>query len=134
MLQIKTFERLLKFATLGLLGFAVNVGITALTHEVLGAPPEVAFAVALLIVLGLNFISSRYLIFEAATGSAKHQLFRYVLASAGFRVSEYLGFLVIHTLAGVPYLPAALVVLGISFFIKFFFYDRVVFPCHQETE
>lgn len=112
---------------MGSVGFLLNIGITAFAHELLGATEELAFAIALAMVFAFHFLSGRYVIYGASDGDPKRQLLRYALASGGFRGAEYVGFLVLHTAAGLPYLAAAMVVLGASFIVKFFFYGRVVF-------
>ena len=122
-----TFARFFRFAAMGSLGLGLNVGITAFVHEVLGVSEELAFAVALACVVSFHFLSGRYVIYGAAAGDPKRQLLRFGLATGGFRGAEYLGFLVLHTLVGVPYLAVIVIVLGSSFIAKFVFYGRVVF-------
>jgi putative flippase GtrA len=119
--------RFIRFTAMGSLGLILNLGITAFVHEVLGASEELAFAVALAIVFSFHFLSGRYVIYGAADGDPKRQLLRYGLATGGFRAAEYLGFLVLHTIAGIPYLAVIVIVLGSSFIAKFFFYGHVVF-------
>jgi putative flippase GtrA len=122
-----SFARFFRFAAMGLIGMVLSVGITAFVHEVLGISEELAFAVALASVVSFHFMSGRYVIYGAAAGDPKRQLLRFGLATGGFRAAEYLGFLVLHTLIGVPYLLVIVIVLGSSFIAKFFFYGRVVF-------
>ena len=105
-----------------------------LQHEWLGAPEELAFAVALAVVFFVSFIASRYLIFEgAARGDARRQLGRFGFWNVGFRLAEYTGFLVFHTLLGLPYLLTIVAVLGVSFLTKFFTYSTVVFVDDREV-
>jgi len=126
--QPRTFRQILRFAALGAAGFVLNVAITISLHERLGAPEELAFAVALAVVFGFSFVTSRYLIFAgAADGESGKQLLKFAIFSAGFRLSEYLGFLVLHTLLRLPYLLSIVAVLSVSFLTKFFTYSTVVF-------
>ena len=130
----KTLGRMARFGAVGAAGFGLNIAITVSLHEWLGAPEELAFAVALVAVFGFSFLTSRYLIFEGASrGDAKRQLIRFVISNAGFRVAEYLGFLVLHTLIGLPYVPAIVAVLACSFLTKFFTYSTVVFVDDREA-
>lgn len=122
--MIRTFSR---FGVLTVLSFTVNVGLTALLHEIIGAPEEIAFALSILVVFIMNFIFQRYYVFAGTDRGAANQLMMYLIFSMAFRGSEYLSFLVMHTWLGVQYLVAIVSVLGVSFFAKFFFYDRVVF-------
>ena len=124
---ISTSQRFLRFVGMGSVGFCLNLAITAFVHEVLGASEELAFAVALATVFTFHFLSGRYVIYSAAGGDPRRQLVRYALASGAFRGAEYLGFLGLHTVAGIAYPVAIVAVLGTSFFAKFFFYGRVVF-------
>jgi putative flippase GtrA len=123
-----TMSRMARFAVMGAAGFGLNIGLTVLLHEVLGAPEELAFAVALAVVFAFSFVTSRYLIFEgAAGGDPRKQLVKFAVSNAGFRVAEYVGFLVLHTILGLPYLLAIVAVLAFSFLTKFFTYSTVVF-------
>jgi putative flippase GtrA len=117
-----------RFGAMGAAGFALNLAVTVSLHEWVGAPEELAFAVALAVVFVFSFVTSRYLIFAgAAHGDPRKQLVRFAISNAGFRVAEYLGFLVLHTLLDLPYLAAIVAVLGFSFLTKFFTYSTVVF-------
>jgi putative flippase GtrA len=130
----KTLGRMARFGAVGAVGFGLNIGITVSLHEWLGAPEELAFAVALAVVFGFSFLTSRYMIFAGASdGDPKKQLVKFAVFSAGFRVAEYLGFLVLHTLIGLPYLPAIVAVLAFSFLTKFFTYSTVVFVDDREA-
>jgi putative flippase GtrA len=120
-------ERLARFIGVTAVGFPLNLGITAFVHEVLGGPEEIAFATALVCVFAFNFGACRYVIFRATTGNPRSQLLKYAGMSAVFRLAEYLGFLLVHTVLDVQYLMAAVVVLGTSFFLKFHTYGTFVF-------
>jgi putative flippase GtrA len=125
---------MIRFAAMGGIGFALNIGITVGLHEGLGAPEELAFGVALAVVFVFSFLTSRYLIFEGASGGdPKKQLAKFALSNAGFRVAEYIGFLVFHTALGIPYVVAIVAVLAVSFLTKFFTYSTVVFVNDRES-
>jgi putative flippase GtrA len=119
--------RMLRFGLLGVASFTANLGLTAFFHEVLRWRPEIAFAVPLAIVLALNFVACRHLVFEATGDDTGRQLLRFVLSSLGFRSAEWVAFVIIHSIAGLYYLSAVIVVLLVSFFVKFFFFRSVVF-------
>ena len=129
-----TLSRLARFAVMGGVGFVLNIGITVGLHEGLGAPEELAFGVALVVVFVFSFVTSRYLIFEGtAGGDPKKQLVKFAVSNAGFRVAEYVGFLVFHTVLGIPYVIAIVAVLAVSFLTKFFTYSTVVFVNDRES-
>jgi putative flippase GtrA len=130
----KTLGRMGRFAAMGAVGFGLNIAVTVSLHEWLGAPEELAFAVALAAVFVFSFLTSRYLIFAGAShGDPRRQLLKFALSNAGFRVAEYVGFLVLHTLLRLPYLLAIVAVLGFSFLTKFFTYSTVVFVDDREV-
>lgn len=129
-----TLSRLVRFAVMGGIGFALNIGITVGLHEGLGAPEELAFGVALAVVFIFSFFTSRYLIFKGASeGDPAKQLVKFAVSNAGFRVAEYVGFLVFHTVLGIPYVVAIVAVLAVSFLTKFFTYSTVVFVDDRES-
>jgi putative flippase GtrA len=123
-----------RFAGMGAAGFGLNIAVTVSLHEGLGAPEELAFAVALAAVFVFSFLTSRYLIFAGAShGDPRRQLLKFALSNAGFRAAEYVGFLVLHTMLRLPYLLAIVAVLGFSFLTKFFTYSTVVFVDDREV-
>lgn len=129
-----TLGRFARFAAMGAIGFSLNIATTVSLHEVLGVREEFAFAVALVAVFLLSFFASRYLIFEgAARGDPKRQLGKFVFWNGGFRMAEYTGFLILHTILGMPYLLTIVAVLGASFLTKFVTYSNVVFVDDREV-
>jgi putative flippase GtrA len=129
-----TAASLARFAGLGGISFATNVGLTAFLHELVHLPEEVAFAISLVTVFTMNFLACRYVVFSGRAGDPKRQLVLYALSSLGFRLGEYLAFLALHTWLGTPYLLAIFVVLGVSFVIKFLYYRFVVFEPDARSE
>ena len=129
-----TLGRLIRFGALGAVGFGLNIVVTVTLTEALGAPEELAFAIALGVVFIFSFLTSRYLIFVgAAAGDPRKQLFKFAASSAAFRGAEYLGFLLLHTVMGLGYLLAIPAVLGVSFLTKFVAYSNVVFTPDGEA-
>ncbi len=117
-----------------MVSFTLNLGLSALLHEVVRAPEELAFAVALVVVFAVNFLACRYLIFDAAGGNLYRQLVAFALSSLVFRGLEYVAFLLLHSVAGVHYLVAIAAVLGISMIGKFLFYRGAVFVADDDTK
>jgi putative flippase GtrA len=120
-------KSLLRFGGTGGVSFAINVGLTAFLCEIVGVSKENAFAISLAVVFTINFIACRYFVFEGRTGNPQKQLLVYLLSSLFFRGAEYLGFLLVHSVLDLPYIPAIFTVLLISFLLKFSFYKMVVF-------
>lgn len=128
-----TVGRFARFAAMGAIGFSLNIAVTVSLHEWSGAPEELAFAVALVVVFVVSFLAGRYMIFEGASSArATKQLGKFAVWNGGFRFAEYTGFLVLHTILGLPYLLTIVTVLGVSFLTKFLAYSTVVFVDDRE--
>jgi putative flippase GtrA len=119
--------RLVRFGLAGLLSATLVLGLTAALREGAGVPPQAAFAVALVVAYGFNFAFNRRFVFRSR-GPAARQLGLYAAGSAAFRLGEYLLFLLLLEVFGLPYLGAAGAALIVSFLGKFAFFGRVVFP------
>ena len=126
-----------RFGLLGLASFAINIGLTAGLHELAGLAEELAYAVALAVVLVTNFAACRLWVFPDATGGVLGQGLAFLASSAGFRGAEYAAFLLLHTLAGVQYLVTIVIVTGVSTLAKFVHYRFLVFrsaPARAATD
>ena len=111
-----------------LASLVVNLGLTIGLHEGFGIDPAIAYGVALVTVFLMNFVLFRYYVFVQAEPLALvPQFMVYTTSAIGFRLTEYLAFLLLHTLLGVHYVLTIFVVQGISFVVKFFFYGKLVF-------
>lgn len=120
-------DRFARFAAVGVVVFPVNVGVTALLHEVAGLAEEAAFAIALVLVFAIGFAANRHLVFRAGAGRADRQLARYLVASLAFRGLQFASFVVVHTWLGVPYLLGVVAVLGFWLVVKFAVFRSFVF-------
>ena len=125
--SVPIWNRLARFAATGGVAFGLNLSMTVGLHELLGSSEELAFAIALLTVFIFSFFACRYYIFFEARGSIRRQLTLFAASSLGFRCAEYLGFLLLHSMLGVAYVAAVVIILGLSFVTKFVFYRTVVF-------
>jgi putative flippase GtrA len=111
--------------------FALNFGITVGLHQVLGAPEEAAFAVALVTVFVMNFLGMRYFVYPGEHRSVGKQLMLFAVSSGSFRGLEYLAFLALHTWLHYPYRLVLVVVLGTSFVAKYCYYKVFVFALNR---
>ena len=116
-----------RFASLGVLSYATNVGLTFVLHEWYALPAEAAFAAALVTVFCMNFLLMRYYVYPGLRGGLGRQLAQFGVTSALFRGGEYVAFLVLHSWLGTHYLPAIVAVTGAAFVAKFFYYRTAVF-------
>ena len=108
--------------------FVVNLGMTVGLHERLSVDPTVAYAVALLTVFLMNFVFFRYYVFSQPEPlPIRSQFMAYAGSAVGFRLAEYLFFLLIHVVFAVHYVVTIIAVQGASFIAKYFFYGAFVF-------
>ena len=107
--------------------FAANITLTAVLHELIGVGEEVSFAVALATVFAFNFALMRWFVFAGAGRPLLPQFLGFGLSSLAFRGLEFCTFLVLHQVAGIPYLLAATATLTFSFVAKYLFYGRWLF-------
>ena len=116
-----------RFGVLGGISFALNLAVTTGLHELAGVRAETAYAVALALVLLTNFVACRLWVFGDSHGRALDQGVLFLISSLAFRGAEYAAFLVLHTLAGLHYLAAIVLITAFSVATKFLHYRFVVF-------
>ena len=120
----------LRFGTMTVLSFVVNVGGAALLYGPAGLPEELAYALSLVAVMLMNFALMRWWVFPLPATerpAAGKQFLGYLASAAGFRGAEYLAFLLLHTWLGLPPLPTIVGVSIASLIGKFAFYGGRVF-------
>lgn len=122
-----------RFAVLSVVSGAVNVGLTAACHQLAGLNEEASYAIALAAVFAMNFAAMRQWVYRDTRDrhDAASQLLRCGAVSLAVRVSEWLAFVVLHTVLGVYYLVAIAVIMVGSFAGKFLLYDRLVFGARR---
>lgn len=122
-----------QFGLWGVGSFLFNLGFTYLLHEQIGFSEEVAFAVSLAVVLTINFLGCRYVIFDSK-GAIQQEFAHFFGASLAFRAGDYALFLMVHTVFGVHYLIAITVILGATTVVKFAYYRLLVFRSREKAE
>jgi|GEM_PF-2382514 len=105
----------------------LNLGVTVTLHEVLGASAEAAFATALAAVYVASLALLRWYVFPGQRRSLAAQAAGFAATSLLFRSLEFCAFVGLHCGAGVPYLVAAVGVMGGSFLTKYAFYSSWLF-------
>ena len=125
---------LLKFAAGGLISAPTALGVTAALHEWLGLQENSAAGLGLCAALAVNFVFLRHVVFAGSRMSLSRQIGMFLASSGLFRAAEYAGFLVVNRISGAHYLVALAAVLGASFLIKFFVYDKLVFARRPATD
>lgn len=100
---------------------AMSFGLPVILHERAGVAERTAVAIGFAAAYIGNIVVLRLFVFQSR-GSWRKQLARYVPANGGFRLAEYLAFLLLFERGGLDYRIAMLVVLGVSAGLKFFVY------------
>ena len=116
-----------RFVALGATSFSLNLGMTVVLHEFFGVSPELAFAAALITVFCVNFSIMRWWVFRGTPRPLLDQLLGFGVSSLFFRGSEYLGYLLLYRWAGLTYVVAAVVVISVSFSLKYVVYNSWLF-------
>lgn len=115
----------IRFLNNSALSFVVNLGLTIFIRELLGAPAEVSFAIALVTVFIMNFFTLRYYVYQGESIPWRGQFAVYTGSAATFRGLEYVGFLLLHTWLGIDYRFVIISILIVSSIVKFFWYKLV---------
>ena len=123
----ETAAKVLRFAAGGVISSGVTIGITALLHEQFELDESIAAAGGLATALVINFLVLRHLVFGSRSAPVAGQFTRFLASSGIFRGIEYIGFLIVNKVLGIQYLLGLVIVLGLSFILKFIVYERFVF-------
>lgn len=123
-LRNRLLVQLTGFGLSGISSAIVNLSATVSLHEVAGLTVRAAYLGGLLLAMGTNFFICRHLIFNSRK-RIYFQLVAFVGSSLFFRGLEYTAFLFLETVF--PYIAAIVLIQGVSFLLKFFYYRRFVF-------
>lgn len=126
MLGLGSVKKLARFGLASGLSFLITMGLPILLVERASIAPEYAAAAGLITAFLVNFVTLRKFVYQSG-GDWRVQGVRFLVFSAIFRGSEYLIFLILYRLLGVPYVLALGVVLAASFIVKYITYDRLLF-------
>lgn len=121
------YQKLFRYLVNTGLSFVVNLGLTALLHEVFEFREAMAYGVALVVVFVMNFVLFRYYVFDGRTDQPAKQLGTFAATSVVFRVSEWFAFRLLNERFAVHYLLAIVVVQGTTFVVKYFVYGGWLF-------
>ena len=117
--------RLAKWGLLSFLSFLATVGLTIALTEGARLHPRLSFAITLIAVLGCNFLSLRYFVFSASSGSVRRQLGWFGGLSIVFRAAEWMVFAVSEALSSQDYRVLLVGILVVSSLVKFQVYSRL---------
>ncbi len=96
-----------RFTIVSALSFGLQIGLLVLLHGVIGLMEEVAFVLTMAVVFTVNFSLLRRFVYPNQTRSIHGQFIATLSVSLGFRVFEFVMFVILHRLAGIGYLFAA---------------------------
>lgn len=116
----------LRFALAAGLSFGISISFPLIFTSVLHLAPEVGVAAALMIAFLVNFLTVRFFVFRSAA-PVWPQFFAFSLSVGGFRLLEYLAFLLLYRMLHMHYVVALAGILWVSFALKFFFHRKFVF-------
>jgi putative flippase GtrA len=131
--QARSPEKLLTrfngYLAVSALSFVINIGLTSLLHEAVSLKPMWAFGISLTVLFCINFTLMRYWVYRKhlRPGTLRRQFVATMVTSGGFRLTEWLFFVALNEFLKIYYLPAMLIVMGTSFLLKFFVYDKLIF-------
>lgn len=123
-----------RFLLLGIASFLLTLGATAFFHELANLAEETAYLLAILIVFVCNFFGARIYVFESRHKPILKQFTQFAGSSLLFRGAEYLAFILLHTLLGLYYLLATVIVMTVSFICKYLFYKTRVFTREESQD
>lgn len=106
MRHIDNWMQLLRFATVGASGYAVNLAVFWLVFNALGADHRVAATTAFVVAVTNNFLWNRHWTFDAADGHAGFQAARFLTVSLSAFLLSLAVLELLVSLGGVPELPA----------------------------
>lgn len=115
-----------RFVGSGLLVFPIGLLVSFLCHELLGWREEYAGLAAIAVLLLLNFVLARVVVFRSVE-SVRMQLPKFLAIALVMRGLEYLLFLAAFRVGKISYLLAMVAALVISSATKFFLYRSWVF-------
>ncbi len=127
-------KQMFGFGALGVVLLGINLAVTAALREFAGVGVEIAYIGGYASVVVIGFIACRHTIFAAAAGDPTRQFIIFLLSSIFFRSMEYLASVLLYTVLDIQYLLAPVIIQGLSFLIKFFYYRTVVFSDREKPE
>ena len=119
-------SQIVGFGAAGIISIGVNFIVTGCLHELLNMPARIAYAFGLATTIVINFIFIRSVIFQSHNNFSR-QFFIFLFSSFVFRGLEWLVFVVIETIADLPYWGVMFFIHAVSAFIKFCYYKIFLF-------
>jgi putative flippase GtrA len=124
-IKVERAVRLLKFLAAGLPSFMLALPANYWLVDRLGLAKPLAYAIVLLGQLTLNFLLNRTFVFEKRGGSLLREFGPFVVGILGFRVADWLVFVVLVDICGLYYLAVQLGNILVFSVPKFVFAEHV---------
>jgi hypothetical protein len=112
--------------------FFATQGYAAFGTRILGLDAKISYAITLVLVSIQNFFFLMHYVYQTSHKHQWQQFMKFVHSVIGFRIWEYVLFLILHTLLGVHDQIAILIVQGQSVFLKATVYKKHVFRISDE--
>ena len=115
------------FSLVGIVGLSANLAVTAFARDTMKLGVEGAYLMGYISALLIGFALCRFFVFKSTDRPPGAQLTAFVISSTVFRGLEYGASLVLHSVVGVNYLLAIVIVAAGAVFLKFAFYRSYIF-------
>ena len=115
------------FGLVGIVSLGTNLSVTAFARDTMKVGVEAAYLMGYLSALLIGFALCRYFVFKSTDRAPGAQLSAFVVSSTIFRGLEYGASLVLHSMVGVNYLLAIVIVAAGAVFLKFAFNRSYIF-------
>ena len=120
-------KKLTGFGLVGVIGLGTNLAVTAFARDTMKVGVEGAYLMGYVSALLIGFALCRFFVFKSTDRAPGAQLTAFVISSSVFRGLEYSASLVLHSVVGVNYLLAIILVSMGAFMLKFTFYCSYIF-------
>ena len=122
-----------RYTGLGAVSLFLNIAITSVLHERIGLSEEISYACSVSAVFLMNFVLARKFVYKSK-GRLVGEFAGFLSTALGFRVVEYILFIILNTVVGIYYITSILLVAIMSFITKYFAYKFFVFDERREME
>lgn len=119
-------SQFVRFLAASCLSASITLGLPIVLHELFGLVEEIAVAIPLALATLVNFITLRRLVFRSI-GHLPAEAVRFVIMTLCFRITEYICFLLLHSLLGLHYVLALAIILPTAMASKFLTLRGLVF-------
>ena len=118
-------KKALKYILVSINSFAINNLLNYIFKVLLELEPYFAISLSYVIVVSINFLLLKFLVFEKSSIGTKRLFVYYVLLIVSFRITEYFLFLILYYTQFFDYFILLNSILIASAIIKYFFEKKI---------